>query len=190
MIRGSITIHPIGCFMVVDEIHVIGVAATITCCPKNTYFAVVVYHDCLYCGDEQCGQHQNGEGERKDFLHHFPFPFYDVSLVVFGRRSERISVWFVCDHGACWSARTGCTGTDTGGRVCGWFRHIPCALAVIHRSGYGMSVPRTAVCRQRGGGVRSYAISHSPRFHSQKERSGHCEKTFYFLFVLSIPGGM
>lgn len=58
------------------------------------------------------------------------------------------------------------------------FPHVACALAVIHRIGYGMSVPRTAVCRQRGGSVRSYAISHSPRFHSQKERSGHCEKSF------------
>lgn len=151
---------------------------------------MVVYHDCLYCGDEQYGQHQNGEGERKDFPHHFPSPFYDVSLVVFGRRSERISVWFVCDHGACWSARTGCTGTDTGGRVCGRFRYIPCALAVIHRIGYGMSVPRTAVCRQRGGSVRSYAISHSPRFHSQKERSGHTEEILYSLLVFSIPYGM
>lgn len=64
------------------------VATTVTCCPKCTYFAVVVYHDCLYCGDEQYGQHQNGEGERKEFLHHFQFPFYDVSLAFFGRRSE------------------------------------------------------------------------------------------------------
>lgn len=70
------------------------------------------------------------------------------------------------------------------------FPHVACALAEIHRFGYGMSVPRTAVCRQCGGSVRSYAISHSPRFHSQKERSGHTEEILYSLLVFSIPYGM
>ena len=65
--------------------------------------------------------------------------------------------------------------------------HVACALAEIHRFGYGMIVPRTAVCGQCGGRFRSYAISHSPHFHSRKERSGRGEETFYFLYAPSIP---